>query len=256
VFKECEDCPVMVVVPAGQALIGSPEDEPERSKNEGPQQRVVIGAPFAVGRSEVTFNEWAACLAEGGCSGYTPGNYEFGEGTRPVIFVSWLHAKAYVDWLSRKTKATYRLLSEAEWEFAARGCGAAACPSTPFWFGRDISRDQANYNWAYSYAGGRTSQRQGFAKTVPADEGRANPFGLINMHGNVREWVEDCWNATLEGLPRDGSPRTTGDCTSRVVRGGSWNDEPSDLRSARRDWLLATDRKKEVGFRVARTLGR
>jgi formylglycine-generating enzyme required for sulfatase activity len=253
-FKECEVCPVMAVVPAGQAWIGSPPEEAGRSANEGPQQAVAISQPFAVGRSEVTFEEWFACLAEGGCNAHRPGDFGFGTGKYPVIFVSWQDAKAYVAWLSRKTGASYRLLSEAEWEFAARGCAIAACPAAPFWFGRDIAPERANYNWSLSYNGSPKAQRQ--ARTVPADAGAANPFGLLHVHGNVREWVEDCWNDNLVGLPSSAAARTTGDCTRRVVKGGSWADEPRDLRLAKRDWEVATDRQERIGFRVARALSR
>jgi formylglycine-generating enzyme required for sulfatase activity len=251
-FKECEVCPVMAVVPAGRAVVGSPPNEPGRSANEGPQQRIFIPQAFAVGRSEVTFEEWSACLADGGCNAHRPGDFGFGTGKRPVIFVSWLDAKAFVGWLSRKTGAPYRLLSEAEWEFSARGCATTACRPTAFWFGNDISPDRANYDWSYSYAGSRKAQRQG--QTVPADTGEANPFGLLHVHGNVREWVEDCWNESLVGLPDEGVARTIGDCSRHVYRGGSWADEPRDLRSAKRSWEQAGERQEFIGFRVARTL--
>ncbi len=251
-FRECERCPVMTVVPAGRTLIGSPINESGHNEHEGPQQEVTIGHAFAAGRSEVTFDEWSACIAEGGCNAYRPGDFDFGTGRHPVIFVSWQDAKAYVEWLSRKTGATYRLLSESEWEFAARGCASGACPSTPFWFGRDIAPDRANYNWNISYLGSPKAQKQ--ARTVLADTGEANPFGLLHVHGNVREWVEDCWNDTLAGLPHDGSARTTGDCSRHVIRGGAWSDEPRDLRSAARSWELTTERQERIGFRVARTL--
>jgi len=247
-------CPVMAVVPPGQSPVGSPPNEPGRSANEGPQRQIVIREPFAVGRSEVTFEEWSACLAEGGCNAHKPGDFGFGAGKRPVIFVSWQDANAYVAWLSRKTGAPYRLLSEAEWEFAARGCATTACRSTAFWFGNDISPDRANYDWSYSYAGSRKAQRQG--QTVLADAGEANPFGLLHVHGNVREWVEDCWSESLAGLPGDGASRTTGDCTRRVFKGGAWSDEPRDLRLAKRSWELASERQENIGFRVARTLPR
>lgn len=251
-FKECENCPVMAVVPAGRALIGSPADEPGRSANEGPQQPVTIGQAFAVGRSEVTFDEWSACLSEGGCNGHRPGDFGFGTGRHPVIFVSWQDAQAYVDWLSRKTGASYRLLSEAEWEFAARGCALGSCPSTPFWFGSDITPSQANYNWSLSYKGSPKAQRQ--ARTVLADTGDSNPFGLLNVHGNVREWVQDCWSETLAGMRPDGAARMTGDCARHVIRGGGWSDEPRDLRSAKRSWELTAERQERIGFRVARNL--
>jgi len=251
-FKECETCPEMMTVPAGNFVMGSPTNERQREAAEGPQQQVVFRRTFAVGRSAVTFEEWNACVAEGGCNAYRPGDYGWGGGKRPVINVSWNDAQAYVKWLSDKTGAPYRLLSEAEREYVTRGCSSAACPSTPFWFGVEISPTRANYDWRFSYEGSAKAQRTG--RTVATDASEANPFGLLHVHGNVREWVEDCWNPNLSGLPRDGAPRITGDCRSHVVRGGSWADEPKDLRSAKRSWEVANERRAQIGFRVARPL--
>jgi formylglycine-generating enzyme required for sulfatase activity len=248
-FKECDACPVMAVIPAGQGSIGSPNGETDRNINEGPQQTVVM-QPFALGRSEVSFEEWTACVAEGGCNAYRPGDYGWGYGKQPVINVSWKDAKAYVEWLSRKTGATYRLPSEAEWEYAARGC-QARCAITPFWFGK-ITPALANYDWRFSYDASPKAQPP--RRTVATDASEPNPFGLLHVHGNVREWVEDCWNANLASLPKDGSARTTGDCNSHVVRGGSWADEPKDVRLAARSWEVAGERRAQIGFRVARSL--
>jgi formylglycine-generating enzyme required for sulfatase activity len=250
-FKECDVCPEMAAIPAGTNLIGSPDTERGRDANEGPQQQIVIAQPFAAGRSEVSFAEWLACVAEGGCNAYRPGDYDWGYGLRPVINVSWADARAYVAWLSRKTGATYRLLSEAEWEYAARGC-VTVCRSTPFWFGMDISNARANYDWRYSYEGSPKAAAP--RKTLEIYTSEPNPFGLLHMHGNVREWVEDCWNASLAGLPRDGSARTSGDCERHVIRGGSWADEPKGLRSAVRSWDVTTERRAQIGFRVGRAL--
>jgi formylglycine-generating enzyme required for sulfatase activity/uncharacterized caspase-like protein len=251
-FKECDTCPEMVTVPAGTFAMGSPASEAGREAGEGPQQQIAFGRPFAVGRSAVTFAEWNACVAEGGCNAYRPGDYGWGAGKHPVINVSWSDARAYVAWLSKKTGAPYRLLSEAEREYVTRGCTSPTCPSTAFWFGAEISPERANYDWRYSYNGSAKAQPP--RRTVATDAAAANPFGLLQVHGNVREWVEDCWNETLAGMPRDGVPRTTGDCTTHVVRGGSWADEPKDLRSAKRSWEVADERRAEIGFRVARTL--
>lgn len=253
-FKECDLCPVMAVVPAGRSLVGSPAHESGRSANEGPQQAIVVGQPFAVGRSEVSFEEWLACVAEGGCNSYRPGDYGWGYGKRPAINVSWTDAKAYVEWLSRKTGATYRLLSEAEWEYAARGCTSASCASTPFWFGAEIVPTRANYDWRFSYNGSPRALPP--RRTVDVDTSEPNAFGLLHVHGNVSEWVEDCWNPTLAGLPADAAARATGDCNSRVVRGGSWADEPKDVRLAKRNWEVAGERRAQIGFRVARALVR
>jgi formylglycine-generating enzyme required for sulfatase activity/uncharacterized caspase-like protein len=251
-FQECEGCPAMVTMPAGSFTMGSPAGELQRGPDEGPQQEVVIGRAFAVGRSEVSFEEWLACVAEGGCNAYRPGDYGWGFGKRPVINVSWTDAKAYVKWLSEKTGAPYRLLSESEREYVTRGCTSPACPSTPFWFGKEISPARANYDWRYSYDGSAKAQPP--RRTVATDASTANPFGLLHVHGNVWEWVEDCWNASLASLPNDGAPRITGDCNSRVIRGGAWSDEPKDLRSAKRSWEVIGERRAEIGFRVARTL--
>jgi formylglycine-generating enzyme required for sulfatase activity len=251
-FKECDSCPTMITMPAGSFIMGSPLNEPQRGSDEGPQQEIAIRTMFAVGRSEVSFDEWFACVAEGGCNAYRPGDYGWGAGKRPVINVSWTDAKAYVKWLSQKAGATYRLLSESEREYVARGCTSPTCPSTPFWFGKDISPERANYDWRYSYDGSAKAQPP--RRTVATDASPANPFGLLHVHGNVWEWVEDCWNVSLAGLPRDGAPRITGDCNSRVIRGGAWSDEPKDLRSAKRSWEVTGERRAQIGFRVARTL--
>jgi formylglycine-generating enzyme required for sulfatase activity len=250
-FRDCDNCPVMAVIPAGQGVVGSPPSEPGRQSNEGPQQKISIGQPFAVARSELSFDEWLVCVAEGGCNAYRPGDYGWGYGQNPAINVSWNDAEAYVDWLSKKTGARYRLLSEAEWEYAARGC-SKPCGSIAFWFGQTIAPERANYDWRLSYEG--SVRAQALRRTVSADRGAANPFGLVHVSGNVSEWVQDCWNESLAGLPPDGSARSGGDCQRHVLRGGSWSDEPKDLRSAARAWELATERRSKVGFRVARNL--
>jgi formylglycine-generating enzyme required for sulfatase activity len=233
-------------------LIGSPDHEAGRKGSEGPQQSVLFVQAFAVGQSEVSFDEWFACVAEGGCNAHRPGDYGWGHGKRPVINVSWTDAKSYVDWLSRKTGRPYRLLSEAEWEYAARGCAAALCAAKPFWFGAEISPTRANYDWRYSYNASPKALPP--RRTVAGDSGEVNPFGLRHVHGNVSEWVEDCWNPNLSGLPKDGRARNTGDCNSHVTRGGSWADEPRDLRAAARTWEVSNERRAQIGFRVARSL--
>jgi formylglycine-generating enzyme required for sulfatase activity len=250
-FQECELCPVMAAIPAGRNLIGSPDDERSRNAAEGPRQEIAIAKPFAAGWSEVTFDQFYACIAEGGCRPDRPGDYGWGTGLRPVINVSWTDARAYVAWLSQKTGATYRLLSEAEWEYAARGC-VMPCRSTPFWFGMDISKERANYDWRFSYEGSPKALPP--RRTVEIWDSQPNPFGLLQIHGNVREWVEDCWNPSLSGLPKDGAPRLSGDCQGHVVRGGSWSDEPKDVRSATRNWEVTSERNAKTGFRVGRTL--
>ena len=239
----------MVTIPAGHFMMGSPESEPERYSNEEPMHRVTFAQPFVAGRFAVSFEEWDACVADGGCNGYRPSDNNWGRGRRPVINVSWQDAKSYVAWLSRKTGATYRLLSEAEREYVAR-----AGTSTPFWWGRSISTRQANYDGNYVYNGGvRGENRQ---RTVPVDYFDPNPWKLYQVHGNVWEWVEDCWIDNYDKTAGDGSPRVLEKCTNRALRGGSWIISPWNLRAADRFRAQATDRAILFGFRVARTLRR
>jgi formylglycine-generating enzyme required for sulfatase activity/lysophospholipase L1-like esterase len=246
-FKDCPDCPEMVVVPAGSFTVGSPHREPERSNDEA-QVRVSIAEPFAVGKYALTFDEWDACLADGGCNGYKPNDQGWGRGKQPVINVNWDDAKAYTVWLSRKTGKTYRLLSEAEREYATR-----AGTTTPFWWGSSINPKQANYDGNYTYDG--SGSKSGYRRrTVSVDSFEPNPWGLYNVHGNVWEWAEDCWNESNSGNPGDGSARTTGDCARRVVHGGSWFDDPKHLRSAGRTGRTSGFQGVNQGFRLARTL--
>jgi formylglycine-generating enzyme required for sulfatase activity len=245
-FKECDACPEMVVVPAGSFTMGSPASEKERRSDEGPERRVTFSRQFAVGRFAVSFDEWDACVADGGCNGYRPGDRAWGRGKQPVINVNWNDAKAYVAWLSRKTGKTYRLLSEAEREYVTR-----AGTTTPFWWGSTISTVQANYDGSFTYGGTKGEYRQ---KTMPVDSFQPNPWGLYQVHGNVYDWVEDCWNDSYRGAPTDGSAWTVGDCSSRVLRGGSWDIYPRYLRSAYRHVTYTSYRSNDVGFRLARTL--
>jgi formylglycine-generating enzyme required for sulfatase activity len=254
VFQECESCAEMVVIPAGTAFIGSPADEPARRPDEGPRQQVRFATPFAVGRYEVSFAEWDACVTEGGCNNWHPGDYGWGRGEQPVIFVSWNDARDYAAWLASKTGQPYRLLSEAEYEYVARACREPKCQSRIFWFGDKITPEAANYNSQYSYAGSPKANARRRALAVNAAP--ANPFGLYHILGNVRQWVSDCWNPSLQGLPLDGRPHLTGDCNAHVVRGGSWSDEPVELRASARSWDETKTRSSQIGFRVARDLTR
>ena len=191
-FTDCTGCPEMVVLPSGSFTMGSPSSEPDRDDDEGPQRTVRIGYKLAVGKYEVTWSQWEACVSAGACSNSGPdgrgGDEGFGKGSRPVINVSWNDAHAYVKWLSRKTGHTYRLLSEAEWEYAAR-----AGTTTPFSFGSTISTRQANYNGNYTYNGGSKGEHR--QKTVSVGSFPANAWGLHDMHGNVWEWVEDWYKS-------------------------------------------------------------
>jgi formylglycine-generating enzyme required for sulfatase activity len=247
-FKECAQCPEMIVVPAGAFTMGSPDDEPERNKNEGPQRQVTFARPFAVGRYAVTFDEWDACVAAGGCDGYLPSDQGWGRGRRPVIHVSWYDAKAYLAWLSRLTGKTYRLPTEAEREYVAR-----AGTTTPFWFGDRIALDQANFDDKHPYNNGPAGGTRGM--TLPVDAFAPNPWGLYQVHGNVWDWVEDCFHAGYAGAPSDGSAWISGECAKRISRGGAWLDQPRFLRSAFRLGDAPTRRYDFQGFRVVRVLG-
>jgi len=235
VFRDCPVCPEMVVVPPGSFTMGSPDAEKDRSGNEGPAHQVNISYSFAAGVHEVTFAQWEACAADGGCNGYSPDDKGWGRGNRPAINVSWKDARSYLEWLSAKTGQSYRLLSESEWEYVAR-----AGTTTPYHYGGEIFLNQARYN---------------SNSTAPAGSYSPNAFGLHDVHGNVWEWTQDCWNDGYEGTPRDGNARESGDCSWRVLRGGSWNLQPGRLRSAARGRNLAGSRNIRSGIRVARMLG-
>lgn len=233
-FRDCPECPEMVVLPEGSFIMGSPAWEGAHREHETPARRIGIDRRLAVGVHEVTFAEWDACLAGGGCGGYSP-SAPWGRDRQPVVHVSWLDAKAYAEWLSRRTGRDYRLLTEAEWEYAARA-GTAG----PYHTGNRLDPDRANY---------------GGGGTKPAGSYPPNAFGLHDMHGNVWEWVEDCWNPGHAGAPADGGARLSGDCNWRVLRGGSWLNGPESLRSAARFRTSSEERAYYInGFRVALTL--
>jgi formylglycine-generating enzyme required for sulfatase activity len=239
-FRECaNDCPEMVVVPAGKFIMGSSPEEKDRDDSEGTQHEVTIVRPFAVSKFEVTFDDWDACVAYGDCPHVSDSSW--GRGRRPVINVTWDDAQHYVAWLSRMTGGIYRLLSEAEWEYAARARTQTAYP-----WGDEIGTNNANCNGC----GSQWDNKQ----TAPSGSFAANAFGLYDMPGNAWEWVEDCFHPSYSGAPEDGSAWTGGDCTRRILRGASWYIRPDSLRSAHRGWLSADYRNNDDGFRVARTL--
>jgi formylglycine-generating enzyme required for sulfatase activity len=233
-FTECTtDCPTMVVVRAGKFMMGSAD--------EGPQHKVTIAKPFAVGRTEVTFAEWDACVAAGAC--VKAPDKDWGRVKQPVINVSWDDAKDYIKWLSRITGKEYRLLTEAEWEYAAR-----AGTTTSYSWGDEIGKGNANCN-------GCSSQWDG-KQPAPVGSFKPNAFGLYDMHGNVMEWVEDPWHDSYEDAPVDGTAWRQGGrfASEPVVRGGSWAFDPQNLRSASRYGFPSVDRHNDLGFRLARTL--
>jgi formylglycine-generating enzyme required for sulfatase activity len=242
-FNECmTGCPTMVVAPAGKFMMGSPESEKERDENEGPQHEVMIAKPFAIGKTEVTFAEWDACVDAGACTKAADSDSNFGRGNRPVINVSWDDTQQYIAWLSRVTGKDYRLMSEAEWEYAAR-----AGTTTTYSWGDDIGKGNANCNGCGS--------PWDFEQTAPVASFKPNDFGLYDMHGNVYEWVEDPWHNNYSGAPVDGSAWLAGgDASVRVARGGSWYVNPQFLRAAKRSRWPPGFRVIYLGFRLARTL--
>ena len=246
-FRDCAECPEMVVVPAGSFQMGSPSHEQYRGEDEGPVHRVTIARPFAAGVYEVKFAEWDACASSGGCGERRPSDNGWGRGQHPVINVSWDDAKSYVQWLSSRTGERYRLLSESEWEYMAR-----AKTRTPFHTGGTISTDQANYDGNFVYGSGRKGVYR--RKTVPVGSFPPSAWGLHDVHGNVWEWVEDCWNGSYAGAPTDGGAWERRDCSVHVLRGGSWNTTTRFLRSAYRGGGSTGIRIDNIGFRVARTL--
>jgi formylglycine-generating enzyme required for sulfatase activity len=235
VFRDCEDCPELVVVPPGDFVMGSGDTPYEK-----PERTVSVPRPFAIGRNEVTFAEWDQCADDGACK-LRPDDHGWGRGNRPVVNVSWEDTKPFLAWLSRRTGQTYRLPSEAEWEYAAR-----AGTKTPFWWGRD--------------AGGGRAQCANCAvpppqqQTVTVRSFRPNGFGLYDTAGNAAEWVEDCWNDSYRNAPKDSSPWTKGDCRLRVLRGGSFTSSASAVRSAARFRYDIDVRYYANGFRVLREM--
>ena len=245
--------PKMISVPAGSFMMGSPESEQNRWDDEGPRHSVTIGASFSVGVYEVTFAQWNACVDEGGCT-HRANDYDVLDGDHPVIDVSWDDAQEYVKWLSEETGENYRLLSEAEWEYVARGG-----TSTARHWGESSDRQCAYANGADDAA------KQEFPDwvTVPCNDGYvyparvgtyiANKYGVHDVLGNVWEWTQDCWNEDYVAAPRDGSAWTDGSCSYAVIRGGSWDSFPRNIRSAVRYPQGLEVRDTLTGFRVART---
>lgn len=262
-FRECKDCPELVVVPKGSFLMGSSDNEAfrllvgelTRDPIEILRHKVTIARPVAISRFPVTFDDWDACVADGGCDGYRPWDNGWGRGRRPVINVSWNDAQAYVTWLSRHTGKPYRLLSETEFEYVARAGSETAYP-----WGAELGCDSCD-----------SQQHNG--KSVPAGLA-VNTFRLYPMAENpcgrdlnrrlppcnVWEWVEDCDHGNHKGhgnyddAPTDGSAWTNGDCSRRVIRGGVWHDFPPSLPKSYRSGFTTDYRNYFLGFRVARIL--
>jgi formylglycine-generating enzyme required for sulfatase activity len=248
-FKECaQDCPEMMVVPAGRYTMGDPTNIRQR------QHAVTFANPFAVSRYEVTVADWDACVKGGGCNDYKPNKFGLAGATAdakkmPVLNVNWDDATAYAAWLTRVTGKTYRLLFEAEYEYAARAGTTTAYP----WRSDDIGKNNAQC------IGCGSQWDNDNKRPVPVGSFAPNGFGLYDMVGNVWEWTEDCWHADYADAPKDGLPwlkENGGDCKSRVARGGSWNSPPGGLRSSNRGRFTVDTRNDNLGFRVARKLTR
>lgn len=245
-FSDCAACPDMAALDGGAFTMGAAPGEAGRDPAESPQRRVNIGYRFAIATRETTFDQWTACVADGGCQSYAPADAGWGRGARPVINVSYEDASAYARWLSAKTGKYYRLPSEAEWEYAAR-----AGTATPFALGRSLSSDRANINGSSPYNAPAGLFR---AQTVAVTAFQPNVYGLFDMHGNVWEWTSDCWSASHNGGPATGAARIDGDCSRRVIKGGAWNSPASDARSAHRQSAGQMAQTSDIGFRVVRVL--
>jgi formylglycine-generating enzyme required for sulfatase activity len=221
----CDICPAMVALPGGTFRMGSAKTEPGREPIEGPDHDVTVKA-FSISKTEITYAQWSACVEDGGCGGYRPGVPD--STGMPAAAISWRDANAYTKWLSAETGRSYRLPTEAEWEYAARGG-----TTTAYWWGDKFDAAKAPRD-----------------KIREAASLAENPFGLQGMLGNVGEWVADCYVNGYSDTPVDGSAMTSGDCSRRVVRGGSVKSSPSAHRSANRARLSVTTRDRQYGFRV------
>lgn len=251
-FKDCPTCPEMMVLPAGTASLGAVANDQAARPTEGPARPVTFAAPFAIGVHEVTFSQWQACVAGGGCQPIRQDN-GWGQGNRPVINVSWTEAQGYASWLSQSTGQTYGLPTEAQWEYAARGKDANALAGG----GRagicalanGAAREIGSLAWANTECTDPMGDR-----TMPVGSLGANGFGLHDMIGNVSEWTMDCSTLNLRDAPVNGEADQRGSCNQRVTRGGSWFSGPDDLRYSARLPLRLGDRNDVTGFRVVRTV--
>jgi formylglycine-generating enzyme required for sulfatase activity len=242
-FKDCAtNCPEMVVIPSGSFAMGSTIYELAYRPSEGPQHKITIAEPFAVSKFEVTFAEWDTCAADGDCAARVS-DEGWGRDRQPIINVGWDDAQRYVTWLSKITGKRYRLLTEAEYEYAARAGTRTAYP-----WGDEVGRNNANCAGCGS--------RWDLTQPAPVGSFRPNQFGLYDMVGNVWEWVEDCLHEDYNGAPPDDGSAwmTGGDCSKRRLRGGSWASVPDEVRSANRSRGRNDDRSNIIGFRVGRSL--
>jgi formylglycine-generating enzyme required for sulfatase activity len=235
-FRDCDVCPEMVVVPAGDFRMGSEKGK----EREQPLRDITIPRPFAISKYEITYAEWDACMAAGGCD-FDPDDHKWGRGRMPIINVTWDHARMYLSWLSTLTGHVYRMPTEAEWEYAAR-----AGTTTEYWWGDTYKDGYANCRKCGTEWSGKQS--------APVGSFPPNPWGLHDMHGNAWEWTVDCWNETLEGVPADGTARLAGSCDFRVVRSGSWYYFKQISRSAYRDKFASKLASYNISIRALREL--
>ncbi|WP_354049520.1 formylglycine-generating enzyme family protein [Bradyrhizobium sp. LB12.1] len=234
-FKECDLCPVMIVVPAGRFTMGASAGEAGSTADERPQHQVTFPS-FSVGRFPVSLQEWNACVMRKGCS-FRSSDPTSSSEWKPVTNIQWAEAKEYVDWLSRATGKPYRLLSESEREYVAR-----AGTTTAFWWGDSFALDPAEER---QIAG---------TKSPPPRRSLPNPWGIYAVHGSVYDWVEDCWHDTYQDAPADGTAWIEGDCSRHVLRGGSVSRAVQTRRAAARIWFGSSNRMDYMSVRVARTL--
>ncbi|MDD4964121.1 MAG: formylglycine-generating enzyme family protein [Gallionella sp.] len=243
VFRDCPSCPEMIVLPAGKFLMGAPEAETAHEQMEMPQHSVTLNYALAVARTEISFAEWDVCSTAGVCRKNVESNWPRGQ--QPAININWNDANTYIEWLSKTTGQSYRLLTESEWEYAARGN-----TQTAYSWGNQIGNNQANC----SLCGSQSTQSKVIGPQLVGSY-TPNLFGLFDMHGNVQEWVQDCWHENYQGAPQDGSAWITA-CSEgrRIVRGGAWDSSATALRSAARDRKTWDHLSPSIGFRVARVI--
>ncbi len=258
-FQDCPACPEMVVIPSGQFLMGSDLEE-SGHQDEKPRHAVSIARPFALSRFEITFAQWDVCVGDGQCPQASDDGD--GRGDRPVYNVNWNDAQKYAAWLSSKTGKSYRLPAEAEWEYAARGGTTTAW----FWGAAEDSagstqacrfantHDETSKDAHPMYVWSHHKCTDGFPEVAPVGRFQPNPFGLHDILGNLREWVQDCHHAGYRNAPTDGSAWNETSCEKRIVRGGAWIDGASTSRSAYRHPEDQGFRNYQVGFRIARDL--
>ncbi len=264
-FNDCAQCPAMVAIPAGSFVMGSPDSEALRDPDEG-QHTVTFQHNFAISKFPITWDEWEACARDGACAGrdaevalrsdlqgkWIQDYVDHGRGTRPVVGVSWWDAQNFVGWLNKKTNSEqYRLVTEAEFEYAARAGTTSAYP-----WGESPDHNYANFGKEEGLGGAAAGRDVWENTTSPVGSFPPNGFGLYDMHGNIYQWVEDCYQADANLLPTDGSAVKDGNCAVRVMRSTSFISNPHTLRSANRagQYPPTLRGRNYLGFRVAKTL--